>query len=225
MNSQPLKHTVLDLGLVYYENVIDNPQKIIDTVNDLDDRFKFDRHNSITTATKPWTAWINDSAGTNEIFCWQKFIPQVSDISPDEKYLEEQTYISSELFGSIDKAMEHYSNVLYPFAAKNLKSREKFMHLLKYEKAGYLPAHQDQGVSTRVLSVLIYLNDDYEGGEIEFRQSGVKIKPKPGSLIFFPSNFLYVHEVHPMTSGTRYALPNWYHNVPYDSRRDSTGQE
>jgi predicted 2-oxoglutarate/Fe(II)-dependent dioxygenase YbiX len=75
------------------------------------------------------------------------------------------------------------------------------------------------------LSVLLYLNDDYEGGEIEFRQSGLKFKPEAGSVLFFPSNFLYVHEVYPVTRGPRYALPNWYHNVPLDEKRDSTGAE
>ena len=99
------------------------------------------------------------------------------------------------------------------------------MHLLRYDKTGHLRAHQDQGVSTRVLSVLLYLNDDYEGGEIEFMHSKIKIKPEPGSVLFFPSNFLYVHEVYPVTKGPRYALPNWYHNVSGDQFRNSTGQE
>jgi Rps23 Pro-64 3,4-dihydroxylase Tpa1-like proline 4-hydroxylase len=87
------------------------------------------------------------------------------------------------------------------------------MHLLKYEKSGHLPAHSDQGISSRVLSTVIYLNDNYSGGEIEFKHSQVKIKPKAGSIIFFPSNFLYVHEVYPITDGVRYSLPHWYHNM------------
>jgi hypothetical protein len=99
------------------------------------------------------------------------------------------------------------------------------MHLLRYDETGHLPAHQDQGISSRVLSVLLYLNDDYEGGEIEFRHSGIKFKPEAGSVLFFPSNFLYVHEVYPVTRGPRYALPNWYHNVPLQQKRDSTGDE
>jgi predicted 2-oxoglutarate/Fe(II)-dependent dioxygenase YbiX len=69
------------------------------------------------------------------------------------------------------------------------------------------------------LSALLYLNDDYEGGEITFPHIGFSQKPKAGSLIFFPSNFVFVHEVNAVTSGTRYALPNWYHNrsTPYYS--------
>jgi hypothetical protein len=27
------------------------------------------------TVVQPWSPWVNESAGTKEIFCWQKFIP------------------------------------------------------------------------------------------------------------------------------------------------------
>jgi predicted 2-oxoglutarate/Fe(II)-dependent dioxygenase YbiX len=69
----------------------------------------------------------------------------------------------------------------------------------------------------------MYLNNDYQGGEIEFVNSGVKLKPEAGSIIFFPSNFLYVHEVYPIESGFRYSMPHWYHNTK--KMLDSNGDE
>ena len=217
-------YEILDLGMVYYKNVIKEPQKLIDKIENLELKYLSDKPNDMQTSVRPWTPWINDN-GSNEIFNYQKFIPQVQHISPNDIYRNEQLFISSELFGALEKTLEHYSTEIYPFAKKNIKSREHTMHLLRYDKTGHLPAHQDQGVSTRVLSVLLYLNDDYEGGEIEFRHSGIKMKPEAGSVLFFPSNFLYVHEVYPVTKGPRYALPNWYHNVSGDQFRNSTGQE
>lgn len=219
-----LEYEILDLGLVYYKNILNNTEDLINKIEDLDRRYHEENTSGNETSVRPWVPWINDN-GSNEIFNYQKFIPQVKDISLFDKYKNEQLYISSKLFGALDITLEHYSTELYPFAKKNIKSREKTMHLLKYDKTGHLPAHQDQGVSTRVLSVLLYLNDDYEGGEIEFRHSDIKIKPEPGSVLFFPSNFLYVHEVYPVTKGPRYALPNWYHNVAGSEFRNSTGQE
>jgi hypothetical protein len=220
-----LTHEILDLGMVYYKNIIKDPVQLIKDIEDLDKQYTLNPFLQSKTAVKPWVPWINESAGTNEIFCWQKFVPQVKDISPDDLFKEEQKNISSQLFGALDETLKHYSTQLYPFAEKNIKSREKTMHLLRYDQSGYLPAHQDQGVSTRVLSVLLYLNDDYEGGEITFRHSNITMKPEPGSVLFFPSNFLYVHEVAPVTKGPRYALPNWYHNVPMELFRNSTGEE
>jgi predicted 2-oxoglutarate/Fe(II)-dependent dioxygenase YbiX len=59
--------------------------------------------------------------------------------------------------------------------------------------------------------VLIYLNDDYEGGEIEFVNFDIKIKPKAGTLIMFPSNYPYSHIAHPVISGTKYAVSTFLH--------------
>jgi hypothetical protein len=56
-------------------------------------------------------------------------------------------------------------------------------------------------------SLVAYINDDYEGGEINFPNHNVTIKPKAGSLIMFPSQEPYIHEVKPIVSGTRYMSP------------------
>jgi predicted 2-oxoglutarate/Fe(II)-dependent dioxygenase YbiX len=61
----------------------------------------------------------------------------------------------------------------------------------------------------RVVSAILYLNDDYEGGHLEFPNFGIKIKPQAGMLILFPSNYAYTHAAHPVTKGTKYALVTW----------------
>lgn len=218
-------YEVLDLGIVYYKNVVNNPADLINKIEELESRYISDPSNVTKTSVKPWTPWTYGEGENKMTFNMQKFIPQVKDLSINDIYYNEQKHISSELFGALDRTLDHYSKELYPFAEKNIKSREQTMHLLRYDATGHLPAHQDQGVSSRVLSVLLYLNDDYEGGEIEFRHSNLKFKPEAGSVLFFPSNFLYVHEVYPVTKGPRYALPNWYHNIPFNQKRDSTGDE
>ena len=217
-------YEILDLGMVYYKNIIKDPQGLIEKIEELDLRYAFDKPDASETVAKPWVPWKNET-GRQETFCLQKFIPQVQNISSTDRYRDEQIFISSQLFDALDETFKHYSTQIYPFAERNIKSREHMMHLLRYDSSGYLPEHQDQGVSTRVLSVLLYLNDDYEGGEITFKNSNLTLKPESGSVLFFPSNFLYIHEVAPVTKGPRYALPNWYHNVPLEQKRNSTGEE
>lgn len=204
-----IDYEVLDLGLVLYKNIIPEPDKIIDDVNNLDQKFLNKEHKDNYTDVKGWIDW-SDNGST---FCWQKFLPPVDKINKNDYYFNEQYSISKRLYDSLDAATEHYSKTLYPFCGQNIKNREFSIHLLRYEVGGFLPAHQDHGVSSRILSTVSYLNDDYEGGEIEFQNSNVKIKPPAGSIIFFPSNFLYVHEVYPITRGSRYSLPHWYHNM------------
>ena len=51
-----------------------------------------------------------------------------------------------------------------------------------------------------------FLNDNYIGGEIEFARFNLKIKPKANQALFFPSNYVYNHQVHDVISGTRYTI-------------------
>jgi predicted 2-oxoglutarate/Fe(II)-dependent dioxygenase YbiX len=91
---------------------------------------------------------------------------------------------------------------------------EPFWHedynLLKYTNDQQYRRHYD-GISAsgRVVSAICYLNDDFEGGELEFPNFGIKIKPQAGMLILFPSNYAYAHIAHPVTSGTKYAIVTW----------------
>ena len=57
------------------------------------------------------------------------------------------------------------------------------------------------------VSALLYLNDNYEGGE--FVVAGKEIKPNKGSSIIFPSNFLYPHQAKEVINGTRWSVVAW----------------
>ena len=59
-----------------------------------------------------------------------------------------------------------------------------------------------------ILSIIGILNDDYEGGELIMFEDK-KIDTKKGDLLIFPSNFLYPHEIMPVTKGARYSYVSW----------------
>jgi hypothetical protein len=65
---------------------------------------------------------------------------------------------------------------------------------------------EDNGTSHRVFSSLLYLNDDFDGGELLFHNHNLTIKPEPNLAVFFPSSFEYIHSVQELRSGTRYNL-------------------
>lgn len=82
--------------------------------------------------------------------------------------------------------------------------------MLKYGIGNEYKNHYDGGTSSgRCLSCVLYLNDDYDGGEIEFVFFDVKIRPQKGMLLLFPSNFAYTHKAYPVTKGIKYALVTW----------------
>lgn len=57
---------------------------------------------------------------------------------------------------------------------------------------------------------IMYLNDNYLGGEIYFPQYELNIAPKAGTLIFFPSSKYYLHGVRKILAGVRYTSPHFW---------------
>lgn len=67
----------------------------------------------------------------------------------------------------------------------------------------------DKGTKLAI-TVTMYLNDDYEGGEISFYDSVenkiYNYKPRPGDVTVFPSFEPFYHGVLPMSGNTRYLV-------------------
>jgi predicted 2-oxoglutarate/Fe(II)-dependent dioxygenase YbiX len=88
------------------------------------------------------------------------------------------------------------------------------LDLLKYNVGGKYEVHTDHFTSSpRHLSIIMNLNDDYEGGDLIFTDQKEKeikrLKLSKGSIVFFPSNFMYPHSIEPITKGTRYSIVAW----------------
>jgi hypothetical protein len=63
-----------------------------------------------------------------------------------------------------------------------------------------------KGIPT--LSVVGVLNDDYEGGNFYMFDDHL-VELKTGDVLIFPSTFMYIHKVTPVTKGTRYSWVSW----------------
>ena len=102
----------------------------------------------------------------------------------------------------LNKSLRHYESV-WNF---NINYKEAF-NFVKYLPGEFFKIHADHGpYYTCTVSAVVYLNDDYEGGEIEFPRHDITIKPKTGDIILFPSNFVYEHASLNISSGTKYAV-------------------
>jgi len=55
-------------------------------------------------------------------------------------------------------------------------------------------------------SANIYINAEYEGGQLEFEHYGIRIEHTPGQLVIFPGALEYMHGVTQLTKGTRWNL-------------------
>lgn len=92
--------------------------------------------------------------------------------------------------------------------------------ILKYNVGGFYQAHADaDSYDTelrrwrhhldRDISLLLYLNDEFDGGDLQFEYFNFRIQPKPGMLVWFPSDARYFHRANPVEAGTRYAVVSW----------------
>jgi predicted 2-oxoglutarate/Fe(II)-dependent dioxygenase YbiX len=84
------------------------------------------------------------------------------------------------------------------------------LSISKYIVGGSMGPHVDdykQPNIKPVMSGVLYLNDDLEGGELVFPQQNLSFKPKAGSIIVFPSVEPYYHQSMPVTKGQKYMSP------------------
>jgi len=57
---------------------------------------------------------------------------------------------------------------------------------------------------------IVYLNDDFEGGQIYFPDLGLAPPIRPGMLVFFPGTLDYLHGVSRITRGVRYTVASFW---------------
>jgi prolyl 4-hydroxylase len=93
--------------------------------------------------------------------------------------------------------------------------------ILRYDPGEYYKRHVDnllmpsrmheaaQGIPTRDVSIVGYLNEGFEGGETYFDRQELKVVPQAGGVIVFPSFFAFPHQSLPVVSGRKYAWVSW----------------
>jgi hypothetical protein len=79
--------------------------------------------------------------------------------------------------------------------------------IYRFQEGDMMHEHHDSGLSPKIKNgVVIYLNDDFEGGEIYYPKVKIEIKPVANALLIHPANMIYRHGVKPVTNGSRYSL-------------------
>ena len=105
---------------------------------------------------------------------------------------------------------------------KNMTSQSSIPRLNRYVKGQHMAPHVDhirslfdgERKGIPLLSSIILLNDNFKGGELLFDLKFERKKVSPllekGSIIIWPSCFIYEHEVTPIIEGERISLVTWF---------------
>jgi predicted 2-oxoglutarate/Fe(II)-dependent dioxygenase YbiX len=115
--------------------------------------------------------------------------------------------IDSDVFAAASKTIQEYNANFQ----HNIIEEDSGYELLRYETGQFYTQHTDSFKGRpRAVSCSFALNDDYEGGEFGFFDREMVIKAPKGAAVLFPSNFMYPHEIMPVTNGTRYSIITWF---------------
>ena len=111
---------------------------------------------------------------------------------------------------SFERVIKKYSKEFPLFSVQHTTD----FRINRYSVGGFMSNHVDnihhshgQQYGYPQVSALLYLNNDYEGGE--FYVAGKMFEPERGSAIIFPSNFMFPHEAKAVTKGTRWSVVTW----------------
>jgi hypothetical protein len=185
-------------GISLYKNVI---KKEIDVINRLESILA-------PVGTESHYAWQPAYVGYKELmplyrdcndFKYKKTDIE-HDTSPESLALQS---LWQDVYDAQFPAVEDYRR---EYNIMDLKYWEAF-NFIKYGPGQHFQEHHDHGFSYNcTVSLVAYVNDDYEGGELYFRLQNLNVKPEAGDLFIFPSNYMYPHRAMPVKDGTKYSI-------------------
>jgi len=141
----------------------------------------------------------------------------------DKKTRDTQIVPMGDLYPKIEGLLRcAVKEIINPFYGIEVSSSE-IPQVLSYGVGGHYKPHIDgesiwvtpkgehiwKKSTDRDLSMVFFLNNDFEGGDFVFPELKVRVRPEPGMMVCFPSNHHYMHGVEPVTKGKRYSIVTW----------------
>jgi hypothetical protein len=194
----------LDSNIFYYKNVLSNPNAFVDNIEYLEES------NNNTSQLSKWKTWKASDQDT-------EYGVSKDGMFSNMQYKNELDLQTSTLVYNIKSISDLcFVNYAYNTGVRQLKLPDYFS-IRKYNSLADMGKHVDAEDPTDkshpVVSGVLYLNDQYEGGEIYFPEQNIKIKPEAGSLVMFPSYRPYFHHPLPVTSGNKYMVPFFWYDL------------
>jgi len=217
---------ILEENVYYYEDGVQHFEQLMSTIKQLEEL-------EISKGLEFWDDWMSCSGQMYHYGDNKGFDPELIE-KMDDQSKELYSFIHKTLMDSFVSVCKDYGTSKGDFDEPRLFP---VLNLKRYHVGKNMGAHFDQmeGDKTLRYSLVMYLNDDQEGGELSFKLSeydgqlgGVHedyeiakqnkdfdfgIKPKAGSIIIFPSSAPYHHTAHIIKKGFKYMVPShWIHN-------------
>ena len=124
----------------------------------------------------------------------------------------------------IENPANHAINRRLAALSKTSVEQGEPLQILRYRPGQQYHPHFDwvPDANRRILTALIYLNDDYEGGDTRFPKVDLSIKGRKGDALLFRNigrdggfDPLSEHSGMPVESGTKYLASRWIREARY----------
>lgn len=204
----------LSEGIVRYNNIIANPKSIVNFIEMVK-----------TDETSPISGWNTWKTSGDDFYIFGKQKKENIDCKKElASYYNESMSVLSYVKEAITNASNDYKNqnkindigLLAPISfSKYDIGAEMGLHT-DSDPRGEDGYKENNSIYMPTISVLLYLNDNYQGGELYFKEFNLTVKPLAGSIVIFPSLPPYYHASLPLISGVKYISPGfWNIKNPY----------
>ena len=191
--------TPLEKEIFYFKNVVSYPKELINFINEVD--LIPESH----TVISEWSEW---TASNNKDFIYGKnknLMPEnLAEENKNTPLGKKMLYIKNSFEMAFRMCLDTYlksqrlDSNLYDLRMSQIPIRQWVGPGMGPHCDGY------DGDTDLAFSMIVYLNDEYEGGTIDFPNHNISLKPAAGSLVIFPSQEPYLHQVKDVLSGERY---------------------
>ena len=195
-----LQYEVLHDNVYYFPEIIKDIQNVMSTLDEV---------NSLSVT--PWEVWYanNDSKenpyGDLKTLNYSKLAEEL-----DPVIREKSEYILSSIVGPMEEACREFMLRHDAPESEIANMSKEILHgghvygIRRYHENKDMGPHSDMVAPDRdTYTIAVYLDDDYDGGELAIVHEGmnISIKNKAGSIVVFPSK--YLHESKQLTRGRK----------------------
>jgi hypothetical protein len=195
-----MKTTVLADNIFYIENAFPEADRFIKEIEE------HESNQETHSVIPPWENWyhsktvndlgeiINSSIkGQQKLFDWDITATNNNNVWPRPE-INFNDVAHNLVKPTIDLIDKQYLKVLDIWCEKTESEKIEYVSknylLRKYYEGGETKLHIDRNMNrplnTNDWTVLFYLNDDYEGGELYFDKYNIELKPSAGSAVIWP---------------------------------------
>lgn len=167
--------------------------------------------------------WEVEYMGNLKNFCLEKFgRDDVDNLVAEGKFEITQNWVDKNLNINHHKEQNIFYKRLSDMLTESFPGLELsgLATIQRMQPEVELKSHVDQDTDPSIrYATILYINDDYQQGELFFKKLNISLRPQPGDLLFFPGNSKYEHGVKHVAEGPiRYVIVGFVKEIGHYER-------